>query len=167
MLVQSECDMENPEQFAAWAFAAGVPDPRGERYAYQPLIPGKCHAVFSRLLWDLGFRHHAELQTKWVGERSGPMRNFEAWGSTDVKPEDIMGDVAAMAAEQFPEVAAKIAAIEPGKQQEAVEAQAKELLSALDRLREANELLKAQSQNADAAIAAVAEDAGEADGGAT
>lgn len=166
MLSQSECDMSNPEQFAAWAFAAGVPDPRGDRYPNQPLVPAKCFGALSAMLWDLGFRHHEDLQTKWVGERSGPTRNFEAWGTTDIKPGDIMGDVAAMAVEQFPEIAAKIAAVKPEDHQAALDEQGKQLLSALERLAEANELLKANQASADAAIAAVSAE-GEADGGST
>ena len=157
MLVQSECNMDDPEQFAAWAFAAGVPDPRGERYPNQPLIPAKCFPALSKMLWDFGFRFDPEKQTKWVGQRSGPTRNFEAWGTTDIKPEDIMGDLAQMAAEEFPEVAAKVAAVTPENHKEAFEAQAKELLSALDRLKAANELMNEQMAGA----------RGEADGGST
>lgn len=137
MLSQNDCDMENPEQFAAWAFAAGVPDPRGEQYPHQPLIPAKCFAGLSKMLWDFGFRWHEDKQTKWVAPRSGPTRNFEAWGATDIKPEDIMGDVAQMAVEQFPEVAAKVAAVTPENHQEALEEATKDLLSKIERLNEA------------------------------
>lgn len=105
---QSEADMEDPEQFAAWAFAAGVPDGRGEKFPHQPMIPAVNFKALSRMLWDMGFRHHSELQTKWVNARpaTSPSMNFEAWGTTDVKPEQISELV-----EKEPEVAAKVADI--------------------------------------------------------
>jgi hypothetical protein len=156
--------MNNPEEFAAWAFGAGVPDPRGERYPNQPLIPGKCFGPLSKMLWDLGFRHHDDLQTKWVGVASGPMRNFEAWGTTDIKPEDIVADVAAMAVDQFPEVAAKVAAVTPETHKEALESATADLVEKLNRLNAARERLTAQQAAASQAATAEAEGA---DGGAT
>lgn len=80
---QFDSDMENPEEFAAWAFAAGIPDPRGPEWGHQPLVPAPCFPALSRMLWDMGFRHHADLQTKWVADFSGPERNFVAAGLSD------------------------------------------------------------------------------------
>lgn len=80
---QFDSDMENPDEFAAWAFAAGIPDPRGQEWGHQPLVPAPCFPALSRMLWDMGFRHHADLQTKWVGDFSGPERNFVAVGLSD------------------------------------------------------------------------------------
>lgn len=104
--VQSECDPNNPEEAFVWMFAAGVPDPRGEKFPHQPMIPPQCLPVLSKMIWDMGGRFHPELQTKWVKPRSGVLMNFEAWGTTDVKPEQIQE-----LAEQEPEVAEQIAGI--------------------------------------------------------
>lgn len=144
MLSQKDADFENPEEFAAWAFAAGVPDPRGPRHQNQPLIPAKCAPGLSQMLWDMGFRHHEELQTKWVGQASGPTRNFEAWGTTDINPEDILGDVAAFAADQFPDVAERVSRVTPETHKQALAEQTEQLLSALDRLKEAQEKMSAR-----------------------
>lgn len=78
--------MEDPEQHAAWVFAAGVPDARGEKYPHQPMIPAPNFKAVSKMLWDMGFRHNPELQKLWVKKSSGPDRNFQAWGVTDKSP---------------------------------------------------------------------------------
>ncbi|WP_124712912.1 phage gene 29 protein family protein [Mycolicibacterium nivoides] len=165
MLSQNDCDMENPEQFAAWAFAAGVPDPRGERYPNQPLIPAKCFGGLSQMLWDFGFRWHEDKQTKWVSPRTGPTRNFEAWGTTDIKPEDILDDVAQMAVEEFPQIAAKVAAVTPEKHQEALEEATKDLLSKIERLNEARSRM--ESRLAEREDREVTPEAEAVDGGST
>ena len=103
---QSECDPNNPEEAFVWMFAAGVPDPRGEKFPHQPMIPPQCLPTLSKMIWDMGGRFHPELQTKWVNARSGPLANFEAWGTTEVKPGQIQE-----LAEQEPEVAEQVAGI--------------------------------------------------------
>ena len=143
MLSQKDADMNDPEQFCAWAFAAGVPDPRGDKYQPQPLVPAKCTPGLSRMLWNLGFRHHPELQTEWVNPASGPTRNFEAWGTTKINPEDILGDVAAFAADQFPDVAERVSKVTPETHKQALAEQAEQLLSSVARLQEAQERLNA------------------------
>ena len=86
--------MTKPTEFAAWPFSAGIPDPRGDRYPHQPLVPPQCFPALSQMLWDLGFRHHEEEQVKWVNPRSGPAMNFEAWGLTDKSPAEVAEELA-------------------------------------------------------------------------
>lgn len=136
---QQDSDMENPEEFAAWAFAAGIPDPRGERFGHQPLIPAPCFPALSKMLWEMGFRHHADLQTRWVSDYSGPDRNFVALGVTDVSPESLMEQAAEMVVDQFPDVAARIAAMTPENRDQMLREQAAELLSSVERLKAASE----------------------------
>ena len=108
MKSQAESDLDNPEEAFAWMFAAGVPDPRGEKHPHQPIIPPKCLPVLSKMIYDMGGRVHPELQAKWVNPppRQSPTMNFQAWGATPVKPEQIEELVAAE-----PEVAGVVAGI--------------------------------------------------------
>lgn len=153
---QAECDLESPDEMFAWAFAAGVPDPRdpeGKKFPPLPLINPNCFAGFSRMLYEMGFRFHPELQKLWVKPSSGPTRNFEAWGATDVAP-----DVAAMVVEQFPEVARDIAAVTPTNQKQKLEEQAVRLLESVARLKEARDRMakeKGASPDTEAATAVV------------
>lgn len=139
---QDQCDMENPEEMAAWCFAAGIPDPRGQQYGYQPLIPAPCFPSVSQMLWDFGFRHHADLQTKWVPEFGGPDRNFVALGVTDVKPENVVPLAAEMLVDQFPEVADRLRRVTVENRDEVAREQAQELLSSLERLKAATARLQ-------------------------
>lgn len=133
---QSESNMESPREFAAWAFAAGVPDPRNG--GYQTLIPAPCFSVISEMLWDFGFRHHADLQTKWVPGYGGPDRNLLALGLTDSSPEDLVAAATEMVVDQFPDVAARLAGMNAGNRDEVIAAQARELLASVERLRSAS-----------------------------
>jgi len=128
--------MDDPEEFAAWAFAAGIPDPRGEQFPNQPLIPAPCFSKVSKMLWNLGFRHHADLQTKWVADYSGPDRNLVALGLSDT-PESVVEKAAEMLADQFPSIAARVASVTPENRDQLVAEQTEALKESLDRLREA------------------------------
>ena len=139
---QHESDMENPAEFAAWAFAAGVPDPRGDRFGNQPLIPAPCFPALSQMLWDFGFRHHADLQTKWVPEYPGPDRNLLALGVTDKEPEKLTALAAEMLIDQFPAVAEKLSKVTPENRDQFIQEQAGEWLSAMARLKAATERLR-------------------------
>ena len=68
---QQDCDPENPQQHAAWCWAAGVPDPAPARPVPIPLIPPQLAAGISEMLWNFGFRHHPELQTRWIEGSAG------------------------------------------------------------------------------------------------
>lgn len=136
---QDQADMNDPEQFAAWVWAAGIPDARGERYPNQPMIPAPNFPAVSAMLWALGFRHHAELQTQWVKSAFGPDMNFQAWGLTDVAPV-----AAEMLVDQSPEQAAAVAAraaelalMTPEKHAEAQSGAVAGLLKQIDALKAA------------------------------
>lgn len=129
--------MDDPEEFAAWAFAAGIPDPRGEQFPNQPLIPAPCFGRVSKMLWDLGFRHHADLQTQWVAENAGPARNLMALGLTSTDPEKLMEQATEMLVDQFPDVAARLASITPENRDQVVSEQAEALRDSLARLKTA------------------------------
>lgn len=136
--------MDDPKEMFAWMFAAGVPDPRGNgKFPNQPLIPPGCYPALSEMLYKMGARFHPELQELWVETPAGPMRNFQVAGTTDVKPEDIAPDVAAMVAEQFPDVAAKLVGVTPENHQQALADQTEKLLASLDRLKAARAQLEA------------------------
>lgn len=139
---QFQSNMDSPDEFAAWAFAAGVPDPRGESFGYQPLIPAPCFPMLSRMLWDFGFRHHSELQTKWVSEYSGPDRNLVALGVTDVSPEELLEQATEMLVDQFPEVAERIAEVTVENREELIAERLASLRSSLDKLKEATSKLE-------------------------
>ena len=121
---QVDCDLDNPEEAFAWMFVAGVPDMRGEHYPHQPAIPFACWPLLSKMIWDMGGRVHPELQTKWVNPPSGPMMSYQAWGTTDTKPDD-SGEseeeqVALMLQAAVPEAAKKVAGVESEEDAERV-----------------------------------------------
>lgn len=69
--LQQDCDPNNPKQFAAWCWAAGIPDPSPARPTPIPLIAPMLVEELSQMLWDFGFRHHQDLQTKWIDGAAG------------------------------------------------------------------------------------------------
>lgn len=144
---QQDSDMGNPDEFAAWAFAAGIPDPRFKSLTFQTLIPAPCFPAISRMLWDFGFRHHEDLQTKWVPEYSAADRNLVALGVTserpspdEVTPENVMDLAAEMLVDQFPDIAAKVSQVTAENRDEMVREQAAALMASMQRLREATGL---------------------------
>lgn len=143
---QSESNMDDPQEFAAWAFVAGIPDPRGERFGHQPLVPAPCFPALSQMLWELGFRHHADLQTKWVPEYLGPDRNHVALGLTADDPETAMRAAAEMLVDQFPDVAERVASMTPENRDEVVRQQAEDLMASVARLQAATAMLNQVSQ---------------------
>ena len=58
ILTQDECNPEDPEEFAAWAFN-GLLGP-GNAVS---IFPQAYNRKWSKIFYDLGFRHHPELQT--------------------------------------------------------------------------------------------------------
>jgi hypothetical protein len=69
--IQRDCDTGNPKQHASWCWAAGIPDPSPSRPIPIPLIGPVLVESVSQLLWDFGFRHHPDLQTKWIEGMAG------------------------------------------------------------------------------------------------
>lgn len=136
---QAESNLDDPQEVFAWMFSAGVPDPRdkGEgKYRNQPIIPPQCWPALSQMLWDFGCRFHADKQTKWIKPPTGPLRNFSI-GELTSDPDELVAQAAAMAADQFPEIAAEIAQVQPGDHEQALKEFEGRLLDSVSRLREA------------------------------
>ncbi|MEV6063861.1 phage gene 29 protein family protein [Nocardia asteroides] len=55
--LQSECNQDDPEEAFVWAFI-GLPGPRNGPM----LVPQQVLGKWAKHLWDLGFRHHPDLQ---------------------------------------------------------------------------------------------------------
>lgn len=141
--VQSECNMDDPAEFAVWALAAGVPDPRtAAGMPNLPLIPPMCFAEYSKLLWDFGFRHHEDKQTKWVGESAGPGGGLAVRPVVDVKPDEVRNLAAQMLAEQFPDAAARLSEVTAETRDAEVAAAASRLTDSLARLEAAKARLE-------------------------
>lgn len=91
------------------------------KFPNQPLINPNCFGVLSEQMWELGFRHHPELQTRWIKPVTGPTRNFTTWDLVDVMPTAVE-----MLVEEFPEKAKSLAQVTPenykqmAKEQEAI-----------------------------------------------
>lgn len=158
MLTQDQCDPDKPEEAFAWMFAAGVPDPRtsaqpDKKFRNQPLIPPPCFSALSKLLWDFGCRFDPDKQTKWIAPGKGPTSNFMVWDTTDKRPDapapasdaEQMAHAAAMVADQFPDVAARVAGATPETHRAALREQAQALLDSIDRLKAAQTQLEAQN----------------------
>jgi len=64
-------NMDNPREFAAWAVTY-CPDPRGGAKGQMVPLPG-VPPELSEQLWNLGFRHHADLMTHYpiTGDQPG------------------------------------------------------------------------------------------------
>jgi hypothetical protein len=94
------------------------------------------------MLWNFGFRHHPELQTKWVKPEQGQFKNFIVWPTVDFKP-----DAAQMLIEEFPEIARTLANVTPANHREMAKEQGEALLEALEKLRKATEAQEARMEN--------------------
>lgn len=69
--LQKDCDPDNPKEFAAWCWAAGIPDPSPVRPAPIPLIAPMLVEGISEMLWNFGYRYHPELQVRWIDGMAG------------------------------------------------------------------------------------------------
>lgn len=139
---QVDSNMDDPKEFAAWAFAAGIPDPRYKSVTFNSIVPAPCFPAISEMLWDFGFRHHPELQTKWVNGYSGGDRNIVPVGLTDTDPDavdssNVVEYAAEMVADQFPDVADRIRQMNPENRDEMIRDQAQELLKSVQKLQKA------------------------------
>lgn len=141
---QAESNMDDPQEAFAWMFAAGIPDSRGGggKFPNQPLVPPPCWPALSKMLWDFGCRFHADEQTKWIEQAGGPLTNFSVGRLSDSRPEEVVAGVAAMAVDQFPEVAAEVAAVQPGDHEKALKEFEGRLLDSVSRLGAARERLE-------------------------
>lgn len=69
--IQKDCDPQDPKKHASWCWAAGIPDPSPARPMPIPLIAPQLVEGISQMLWDFGFRHHSDLQVKWIDGAAG------------------------------------------------------------------------------------------------
>lgn len=132
----------------SWALAAGVPDPRSDRYRNQPLIGAQCFEAFSEQMWKFGFRFHPELQQIWVNPRSGPAMNFEAWGTTKEKPEEVPAEsepeqLAQLLTAAAPQAAKKLAQVQTAEDAQQVgEELQKQIADGIARIQQLQSQLK-------------------------
>jgi hypothetical protein len=102
------------------------------KFPNQPLISPNCFSVLSEQMWELGFRHHPELQTKWIKPISGATRNFTTWDVTDIMPTAVE-----MLVEQFPEKAKTLAGVTQENHKQMVKEQEALVLNSLEKLQAA------------------------------
>lgn len=114
--VRGNCDPNDPEEFALWAFVA-LPGVRGG-----PLImPISYYRLVSQRLWDLGFRHVTEPTLEWVPPTASDPNWITSpghWvpaGSVDEPSEEDQARLAMsrMTAQQKDELLRAVAAGEP------------------------------------------------------
>ncbi|GAB4584396.1 phage gene 29 protein family protein [Nocardia sp. IFM 10818] len=98
--VQAGCDPDNPEEFALWALLhlprTGVP----------MLMHPSVLRDWSKHLWDLGFRHNPELQTKKlqrpIAGKQSPFNGSTQWVDIDTEepPLRAIPDIASLTPEE-------------------------------------------------------------------
>lgn len=101
------------------------------KFPNQPLISPACFGVLSEQLWQLGFRHHPELQEKWIKPVNGQLQNFTTWDLVDVMPK-----AAEMIVEEFPEVAKTLSKVTPENHKQMVQEQTASLIEKLSLLQQ-------------------------------
>lgn len=90
-------------------------------------------------MWELGFRHHPELQTKWIKPVTGSTRNFTTWDVTEIMPTAVE-----MLVEEFPEKAKSLAAVTPESHKQEVKERGDALMNKLEALQAAIENMKGE-----------------------
>lgn len=109
------------------------------KFPNQPLISPACFNVLSEQLWELGFRHHPELQTRWIKPVQGAVRNFTTWDLVDIMPTAVE-----MLVEEFPEKAKTLAGVTPENHKQMVKEQEALVLGKLQELQAAIENMKGE-----------------------
>lgn len=86
--VQSEMDMERPEEHVLWALVK-----MNEKVSAPMLMPRIALEEQSKHLFECGFRHHPDLQQKWYVPASPSASSWEAMSGewVDHPPEDQAG----------------------------------------------------------------------------
>lgn len=90
-------------------------------------------------MWELGFRHHPELQERWLKPASGQLRNFTTWDLVEVMP-----TAAEMVVEEFPEVVKTLAKVTPENHKQMVKEQEAKVTDMLAKLQAAVEGMKGE-----------------------
>ncbi|MBV7294935.1 DUF2744 domain-containing protein [Corynebacterium sp. TAE3-ERU12] len=77
---QDKCDPESPDEHLLWALM-GLPGPGATAVM---LVPEPALRQWSKHLWECGFRHHPELQTRRYEPPSDPLSGGGEWVNHDV-----------------------------------------------------------------------------------
>jgi hypothetical protein len=144
---QETADAGDPRQHFAWALGA-FPGPNLQM-GDVPLHP-MVRPELSQRLWDCGFRHHPELQTKWfipgrhpeAGYLNAPIvvdrQEYDEYLAAHADPEADAEKwrtaAETMLAQVDPKLAARIATMTPEEKAAALQTQREQLPAAFDRL---------------------------------
>lgn len=157
-LQQEQADMSDPRQHFAWALQFfPSPNPQMGEVPIQPAVrPG-----LSEMLWDLGYRHNPELQTKWFVPGDHPeagwmnvpslvnaeeRRQYEAVHDDPEAENDKWRETAeAMLGKLDPKLVERIKSMTPEERAAAVEVQRKQIPAAFERLAELKKQLDKES----------------------
>jgi hypothetical protein len=148
-VTQANADMSDPRQHHAWALGSfPAPNRQMGDVALHPLVV----AEFSERLTDFGFRHHPELQTKWLIPGDHPeagylnvpkivdREEYEAWLATQSDPAAAEQSMRAKAEEVLgkvnPRLLERINSMTDEERQAELAEQRAQLPAAFDRLAE-------------------------------
>lgn len=161
VLQQEQADMSDPRQHFAWALQFfPSPNPQMGEVPIQPAVRGP----LSQMLWDLGFRHNPELQTKWFVPGDHPeagwmnvsslvdaeeYRQHQAVHDDPEAENDKWRQTAeAMLGKLDPKLVDRIKNMSPDERAAAVEVQRKQIPAAFERLAELKRQLDGEGNNA-------------------
>jgi hypothetical protein len=158
-LRQEQADMTDPRQHFAWALPF-FPSPNTQMgdVPIQPSVrPG-----LSQMLWDLGFRHHPELQTKWLVPGDHPeagwmnvpslvdaeqYRQYQAvHDDPDAENERWRQTAEALLGKLDPKLVDRIKKMTPEERAAAAEVQRQQLPAAFERLAELKKQIDGEAQ---------------------
>ena len=113
---RDNCDPNNPDEFALWAFVA-PPGIKGGML----MMPTSYYRLLCRRLWDLGFRHVEEPTLEWIPPQATDPNWLTSPGrwvpvGSVPKPSEVdeaRASVARMSGQQKAELLAALAAGEP------------------------------------------------------
>ncbi|MEV0357099.1 hypothetical protein AB0H71_13660 [Nocardia sp. NPDC050697] len=148
-LQQDDADMADPRQHLAWALMFfPSPNPQMGEVPIQPAV----RPLLSQLLWDLGFRHNPELQTKWftpgdhpeggwlnvpnVVDRAGHAQWKAAHSDPEAEAEKWRGTAESLLGVLNPKLAGRIENMTPDERAAAQATYRQQMPAAFDRLAE-------------------------------
>lgn len=146
-LTQNSADMEDPRQHFAWAFPSfPAPNPQMGDVPVHPMV----RPELSQRWWDMGFRHHPELQKKWFIPGDHPEAGYlnvpklvseteyveylAAHADPDVEAEKWHTTAEAILGKLDPKLATRIKSMTPEEKAAAREVQKQQIPAAFERL---------------------------------
>lgn len=146
-ITQETADMSDPRQHFAWAIPS-FPAPNKDMGDVP--VPTPVRPELSQRWWDLGFRHHADLQTKWFVPGDHPeagylnvpelveREKYDAYHAKHADPDAEAGKWQATAEALLgrldPKLAQRIADMTPEQRAAAAAVQREQLPAAMQRL---------------------------------